>query len=59
MREKRVEFMIVVPAFLKLLKTGIESELSNAPKIVQVIFNLMFNIAKFIPFYSIKKLQVV
>lgn len=55
MREKRVEFMIVVPAFLKLLKTGIESELSNAPKIVQIIFNLMFNIAKFIPFYSVKK----
>ena len=55
MREKRVEFMIVVPAFLKLLKTGIESELSNAPKIVQVIFNIMFNIAKFIPFYSVKK----
>jgi len=55
MREKRVEFMIVVPAFLKLLKTGIETELSAAPKIVQIIFNLMFNIAKFIPFYSIKK----
>ena len=55
MREKRVEFMIVVPAFLKLLKTGIESELSNAPKIVQIIFNLMFNIAKFVPFYSVKK----
>lgn len=55
MREKRVEFMIVVPAFLKLLKTGIESELSNAPKIVQVIFNIMFNVAKFIPFYCIKK----
>lgn len=55
MREKRVEFMIVVPAFLKLLKTGIESELANAPKIVQMIFNLMFNVAKFIPFYSIKK----
>ena len=55
MREKRVEFMIVVPAFLKLLKTGIESELNSAPKIVQIIFNLMFNLARFIPFYSIKK----
>lgn len=55
MREKRVEFMIVVPAFLKLLKTGIESELSAAPKIVKIMFNLMFNIAKFIPFYCVKK----
>ena len=55
MREKRVEFMIVVPAFLKLLKAGIESELSSAPKFVQIIFNLMFNLAKFIPFYCVKK----
>ena len=57
MREKRVEFMIVVPAFLKLLKTGIETELSAAPKIVKIIFNLMFFIAKFIPFYSVKKMM--
>lgn len=55
MREKRVEFMIVVPAFLKLLKAGIESELSAAPKIVQIIFSAMFNVAKFIPFYCVKK----
>ena len=57
MREKRVEFMIVVPAFLKLLKVGIETELSSAPKFVQVMFNLMFNLAKVIPFYGIKKLM--
>ncbi len=55
MREKRVEFMIVVPAFLKLLKTGIETELSASPKLVQIVFNAMFNIAKFIPFYCVKK----
>ena len=29
MREKRVEFMIVVPAFLKLLKAGIEKEIKS------------------------------
>ena len=55
MREKRVEFMIVVPAFLKLLKTGIETELASAPKIVQIVFKIMFNLAKIIPFYSVKK----
>ena len=55
MREKRVEFMIVVPAFLKLLKAGIESELSASPKIIQILFKTMFNIAKYIPFYCIKK----
>lgn len=57
MREKQIEFMIVVPAFLKLLKTGIESELNNSPKIVQILFKTMFNLAKFIPSYRIKKMM--
>ncbi|MBR5303839.1 MAG: AMP-binding protein [Candidatus Gastranaerophilales bacterium] len=55
MQEKKVEFMIVVPAFLKLLKAGIETELKNAPKITQFLFNTMYHIAKFIPSYAIKK----
>lgn len=57
MREKQVEFMIVVPAFLKLLKTGIESELNNSPKIVQILFKTMFAIAKYVPSSRIKKLM--
>ena len=57
MTEKKVEFMIVVPAFLKLLKTGIETELKNAPKIVQILFKIMFHLAKFIPSYGIKKIM--
>ena len=56
MQEKKVEFMIVVPAFLKLLKAGIESELKNAPKITQILFQTMYHIAKFIPSYGIKKI---
>ena len=55
MKEKRVQFMIVVPAFLKLLKTTIESELSSESKIEQMKFNLKFHIAKFVPSYRIKK----
>ncbi len=57
MREKQIDFMIVVPAFLKLLKTGIESELNNAPRYVKSIFNIMFAVAKFIPSYRVKKLM--
>ncbi len=57
MREKNVDFMIVVPAFLKLLKTGIESELDKSPKIAQILFKLMYKIAKFVPFYSIRKMM--
>lgn len=57
MREKQVEFMIVVPAFLKLLKMGIESELNNAPKYVKIGFELLFKLAKFVPSYRLKKLM--
>lgn len=55
MREKGINFMMVVPAFLKLLKTGIESEINNAPKSVQIGFKIMYNIAKFIPSYRARK----
>lgn len=57
MREKNVDFMIVVPAFLKLLKTGIENELNNSPKFKKIMFATMFKLAKFIPFYSVRKLM--
>lgn len=57
MRAKKVDFMIVVPAFLKLLKTGIESEINASPKHVRIIFNLMLKLSKFIPSYRIKKIM--
>jgi len=56
MREKRIEFMIVVPAFLKLLKTAIEAEMKNTSKCSQLIFKITYKAAKFIPFYSVKKI---
>ncbi|MBQ3310738.1 AMP-binding protein [bacterium] len=55
MREKHVQFMIVVPAFLKLLKAGIENEINSNP-MAKRIFPIMFNIAKFIPSFRLKKL---
>lgn len=57
MREREVDFMIVIPAFLKLLKTGIETEINNGPKRVKILFNIMYKLAKYIPFYSIRKLM--
>jgi long-chain acyl-CoA synthetase len=57
MREKQINFMIVVPAFLKLLKTGIESEIKNSPKSVQIGFKIMYEIAKIIPSYSLRKIM--
>ena len=55
MNAKKIEFMIVVPAFLKLLKTGIEAELKNASPIQKLLFKGMYHFAKFIPFYCVKK----
>lgn len=57
MQEKNINFMIVVPAFLKLLKTGIESELKAAPKHVQVMFKVMYALTKFIPSYTVRKMM--
>lgn len=57
MREKRINFMIVVPAFLKLLKSSIESDLKNASKQERAMFSLMYKIAKFVPFRRIRKLM--
>ena len=56
MKEKGIQFMIVVPAFLKLLKAGIEKEIKSAPKTTQIMFNAMYHLAKYIPSYGIKKL---
>ncbi len=55
MREKQIEFMIVVPAFLKLLKSAIESEIKNSSILSRAAFKALYHIAKFLPFYCVKK----
>ncbi len=55
MREKQIEFMIVVPAFLKLLKSAIESEIKSSSMFNRAMFKALYHIAKFIPFYCVKK----
>lgn len=57
MREKQINFMIVVPAFLKLLKTSIESELKNYSAIKRLIFDIKYNLAQFIPFMRIRRMM--
>ncbi len=55
MREKGIQFMIAVPAFLKLLKAGIEKQLYASPKYIQIAFKIMFIIAQFIPSYKMRR----
>ncbi len=57
MREKQIEFMIVVPAFLRLLKTAIEANISKSSAAQQAVFKFLYHLAKFIPSYRIKKLM--
>jgi len=49
MSEKKVRFMITVPAFLKLIKSSIESEINKKSPAEQKIFKLNFAIAKYLP----------
>jgi len=57
MREKQIEFMIVVPAFLKLLKTTMESNINNSSPLKKYLFGIMYHLAKFVPSYQLKKLM--
>ena len=54
---KKIDFMIVVPAFLKLLKTSIEAELNNLPKSKKLAFDFLYHIAKFVPSYRLRKMM--
>lgn len=56
-QEKKITFMVVVPAFLKLLKASIETEVNQASPLKKGLFNLSYKLAKFIPFYCVRKLM--
>ena len=57
MQEKNINFMIVVPAFLKLLKAGIESEVKNSHPFVRTMFYAMLAVSKYVPSYRLRKLM--
>ncbi len=55
MREKKIYFMVTVPAFLKLLKSYIESEVAKQPEFKQKQFKANYELAKFMPL-AVKKI---
>ncbi len=57
LKEKKISFMVVVPAFLKLIKTEIESDLKKRSNLYQLFFNFKFELAKYIPFSVIRRLM--
>ena len=56
-RDKKIHFMVLVPAFLRLLKTVLEAEIRNAPKFYRDTFPIRYHLAKFIPYRWLKKLM--
>lgn len=55
--EKQITFMVVVPAFLKLLKASIETEINQLSAFKRAVFKFNYAIAKFIPFYCARKIM--
>ncbi len=56
MSEKKVTFMITVPLFLKMLKSSIEKQIKKSGESKQKLFQMMFALAKKVPFYPFRKL---
>ena len=57
MQEKQITFMIVVPAFLKLMRTSLEAELKQKSKLAQKYFKFKYFLAQFIPCHRLRKLM--
>lgn len=53
--EKEITFMVVVPAFLKLLKTDIETKVNQSGAFGKLWFNFKFAIAKMLPSMRLRK----
>ncbi len=56
-QDKKINFMILVPAFLRLLKSVMEAEIKNSSTIYRSTFPIKFFLAKFIPFRWFKKIM--
>jgi len=55
MREKKIDFMIVVPAFLKLLKSTIEADIRSWSEEEKLLFEKSYAAAEYITDYDIKR----
>ena len=55
--EQEITFMVLVPAFLKLLKADIESGINQSGAFGKLFFNIKFAIAKLIPSMKIRKMM--
>ncbi len=50
MQERKIRFMVTVPAFLKLLKSYFESEINKKTNFYKTMFKFKYKLARFLPF---------
>ncbi len=55
-QHKRITFMVVVPAFLKLLKTTLDTTIKQYGPVKRFFFELKYRIAPFIPWYRVRRM---
>ncbi len=56
MREKKITFMVAVPAFLKLMKTTLDTEIKQYGPFKKAFFNIKYTIAKIINNKTLSKI---
>lgn len=56
-KDRKINAMVLVPAFLKLLRTALEAEIKSASPFYQKTFPIKYHLAKFLPYRWIKKLM--
>lgn len=54
-QKKKITFMVVVPAFLKLLKTTLEAGVNKYSPFKKFLFNVKYKLAELIPFFPVRR----
>ena len=55
-QKKKITFMVVVPAFLKMIKTHLETSISKYNPVRKLLFEIKFKIARFIPSFRLRRM---
>ena len=56
-QHRKITFMVVVPAFLKLLKTTLDAKINQFGPVKRFLFELKYKIAPFIPWYRVRRMM--
>mgnify|MGYP005772305593 CR=1 FL=1 len=57
MQEKKITFMVAVPAFLKLMKNTLEAQIKQYPKFKKMLFDLKYALCSILKNHTISKIM--